>query len=606
MAINPGDKAVGGTFTKPPALPVVERTPVAPRFRWAKRYDSRMISVLPGNIATPVSAITHIASAAPDTISVRIPAMKDVALNSLAGTGQKKRGNTLPHHSTSRRRLVILAAGFAILLVLLQIWQLPRIAGWTFFSFFDPGTALKGDWLISLGMKPAIDFGYTHGLASLMVAHWGFAILGRTPAAYLLMTSVMEVLMAVVIARFAVAMKLSRPALWFLFIALPIAIMPCYLTLTHPLEALLLLWAIAEQARGRRPRALAICTACLFVKPSMAYVYGFLLVIWTLIACYREKDHRRALVRGLAPAMVTGVLMAAAMTWRFGIKSLLLTIVPITGMRTYKDTHFGFFSGSGLQFWWPAYHPWYYYIITPAGIWLVMSAILLWVLLIRGLRKKNTREAGRKTHPAGGLLTDWIYRPSHWRETAISIGLMHIAFVLGFYGWKYAWQYYSYLPVLFTALVISRCGVRQVQVATVLGILAVGSQVRNTGLTFWCWQNKIRNKHTGYLWAYSQQYAQWQYVCRRVRGHPTLILSNGYLPWMPKGMSMPLSWFPEPGIPTTIEMRRLKSEALAAHYIVVRHGYGKFGLWVNPAFASVRHQFSLQWQGKYFSILRKD
>ena len=499
-----------------------------------------------------------------------------------------------------------MGAGFAILLVLLQIWQLPRIAGWTFFSFFDPGTALKGDWLISMGMKPAIDFGYTHGLASLIAAHWGFVILGRTPAAYLVMTSVMEVLMAVMIARFAVAMKLSRPALWFLFVALPIAIMPCYLTLTHPLEALLLLWAIAEQAAGRRQRALAICTACLFVKPSMAYVYGLSLVIWTIIDCYRHERRWSGLLRRVAPAMVTGVLMAAAMIGRFGIKSLLLTIVPITGMRTYKDTHFGFFSDSGLRFWSPAYHPWYYYVITPAGVWLAMSAILLWVLLIRGLRQNNTPGNTRKTHPVGGLITDWVHAPNRWMETAISIGLMHIAFVLGFYGWKYAWEYYSYLPVLFTALVISRCRARQVQLATVLGILALGSQARNTGLTFWCWQNKTRDKQTGYLWAYPQQLTQWRYVCRKVRGHRTLILSNGYLPWMPKGMTMPLSWFPEPGIPTAIEMRRLKSEALAAHYIVVRHGYGKFGLWVNPAFAPVRHRFSLVWQGQYFSIWRKD
>ena len=112
--------------------------------------------------------------------------------------------DTLPTAKpTPLRRFWMLGAGLAILLLLLQLWQLPRIAGWTFFSFFDPGTALKGDWLISVGMKPAIDFGYTHGLASLVIAHWGFAVLGRTPAAFLIMTSVMEVLMALAIARFA-------------------------------------------------------------------------------------------------------------------------------------------------------------------------------------------------------------------------------------------------------------------------------------------------------------------------------------------------------------------------------------------------------------------
>ncbi|MGC8553592.1 MAG: hypothetical protein ACP5O7_12115 [Phycisphaerae bacterium] len=503
-----------------------------------------------------------------------------------------------------RPRFWLLAGAIAMVLLTLQLLELPRIAGWTFFSFYDPGTALKGDLLISMGMKPAIDFGYTHGLASLMVAHWGFALLGRTPMAFLLMTAIIEVFMAMAIARFAQAMQLSKPALWFLFAALPVAVMPCYLTLTHPLEAMLLLWAIAEQACGRRERALALCTACLFVKPSMAYVYGLLLIIWTLADWSRHERNLAGLWRRTAPAIITGVLMAAAMIWRFGIRSLLLTIIPITGMRTYSDTHFGFFSASGLRFWWPAHHSWLYFADTPAGIWLLMSEILLWVLVIGGLGHKPNRPMACSTVRVGGLLADWAYARSYWMETAISIALMHIAFVLGFYGWKNAWEYYSYLPVLFTALVISRCRARQVQLAAVLGLLAVCSQARSASLTLWCWHGKVRTHQTGYLWAYPQQYAQWQYVCQRVTGRRTLILTNGYLPWMPKGMSMPLSWFPEPGIPTAIEMHRLKGEALAAHYIVVRRDYGKFGLWANPAFAPVRRRFDLLWRGTYFSIWR--
>ncbi|NNM85183.1 MAG: hypothetical protein HKL96_05435 [Phycisphaerales bacterium] len=498
----------------------------------------------------------------------------------------------------------LFAGAIALLLLTLQLLQLPRIAGWTLFSFYDPGTALKGDLLISMGMKPAIDFGYTHGLASLLAAHWGFALLGRTPMAFLLMTAIMEVFMAVAVARFAQAMQLSKPALWFLFAALPVAVMPSYLTLTHPLEAMFLLWAIAEQACGRRERALALCTACLFIKPSMAYVYGLLLIIWTIADWSRHERNLPGLWRRTELAIVTGLVMAVAMIWRFGIRSLLLTIIPITGMRTYTDTRFGFFSRSGLRFWWPAHHNWLYFVATPAGIWLLMSVILLWVLVIRGLSHKSDRPVASGTIRVGGLLADWVHTRSCWTETAISIAIMHIAFVLGFYGWKYSWEYYSYLPVLFTALVISRCQARQVQLAAVLGLLAVSSQARSASLMLWCWHDKVRTRETGYLWAYPQQYAQWQDVCKRVKGHRTLILTNGYLPWMPKGMSMPLSWFPEPGIPTAIEMRRLKHEALAAHYIVVRRDYDKSGLWANPAFAPVRQRFNRLWHGQYFSIWR--
>ena len=534
----------------------------------------------------------------------RIPAMNSDSLSPSSSNPKQSADVKVNRGGAVPWRFWPLAAALALVLLLLQFLQLPRIAGWTFFSFYDPGTALKGDLLISMGMRPAIDFGYTHGLASLMVAHWGFLLLGRTPAAFLIMTSVMEVLMALAIARFALAMRLSRPALWFLFLALPVAIMPCYLTLTHPLEALLLLWAIAEQASGRRERALAICTACLFVKPSMAYVYGLLLVIWTFWDWFRSTRSIAELLRRIAPAIMVGLLMAGAMIWRFGLTSLLLTIVPITGLRTYDDTHFGFFSGSGLRFWSPLVHSWYYYLVTPAGIWIVMSVILLLVVLFRGLGKRHTGERGLRKLLTGGLIGDFVREPDAFMETALSMALMHVAFVLGFYGWKYSWEYYSYLPVLFTAVVISRCRRRQVQLATVLGILAVCSQLRNAAIVGSSWEYKVRNRQTGWLWAYEPQLAQWRYVVRKVGGHRTLILSNGYLPWMPKGMSMPLSWFPEPGIPTAIEMRRLRREALAAHYIVVRRGYGKYGLWVNPAFASVRREFSMVWQGTYFSIWR--
>lgn len=64
-------------------------------------------------------------------------------------------------------------------LILVQIFELPKIADWSLFAFYDPGTAFKGDVLISAGLKPGIDFGYTHGLASLIFAHWALKFFGR-------------------------------------------------------------------------------------------------------------------------------------------------------------------------------------------------------------------------------------------------------------------------------------------------------------------------------------------------------------------------------------------------------------------------------------------
>src|SRR5271156_1428761 len=164
-----------------------------------------------------------------------------------------------------KHKWLILFITLAALVLGLMYYNLPDNYDWTFFGFYDTGTVIKGDQLITdYGFKPAIDFGYTHGLATLIVSHWGFDLLGRTPSAVLIMMAVFEALMALAIARLVMAMQTNARAGIFLFCALPIAVMPCYLTLTHPLEAFLILWALAEHACGRRGQALALCAAAIF------------------------------------------------------------------------------------------------------------------------------------------------------------------------------------------------------------------------------------------------------------------------------------------------------------------------------------------------------
>ncbi len=463
--------------------------------------------------------------------------------------------------------------------------ELPRLADWAFFSFYDPGTALKGDVLVSMGMKPGIDFGYTHGLATLIFAHIGFALLGRTVWAYLAMTAFLEMLMGMALARFAAAMGLRSWPLIFLLCALPVAIMPCYLTLTHPLEALLLMWAIGEEAAGRRSVALAICTACLFVKPSMGYVYGLLLVLWTLWDFRRRHEGISGLWRRTWPALTTAVAMSLLTAGVFGWRSLLLTILPLTGMKTYHDTHFGFFLGSGLDFWSPLKHDPAYYIITPAGIWLLCAALTIWwvLRLLPRLRR--------------GL-------PEAQVETLVSIGLMLLAFLIGFYGWVKSWEYYAYLPILFVATWLAMAKTSRRLVAG-LCVLALLSQSTHAVLSLWSWTGKLRNRQTGGLWIYPIQYQDWQSVCAETRGKKTLVLSNGYLVWMPPNWHMPLSWFPEPGIPTRREMARIKAAADGARRVVTWNEYEALSVWNNPAMRANKADFKKVWHSHYFTVWAK-
>ena len=468
------------------------------------------------------------------------------------------------------------------ILIGLMVIQLPRLADWAFFSFYDPGTALKGDALISMGMKPAIDFGYTHGLATLIIAHIGFAILGRTAWAFLAMTAFLELLMGMAIARFAAAMQLESWPRIFLICALPVAIMPCYLTLTHPLEALLLLWAIAEQASGKRRRALAICTACLFVKPSMGYVYGLFLVIFTLWDVLRKKGGVALLWKETWPAMAAGVGMGLLTAGVFGIRSLVLTILPLTGMKTYQDTHFGFLLGSGMDFWSPFRHSAGYYFITPAGIWLLCAGITI-VLTLRFLPQLRR-----------GL-------PDCRTETCVSMGLMLLAFLLGFYGWVKSWEYYAYLPILFLAAWLATVKISRRWLAA-LCALAILSQSTHAVLSVWSWTGKLQNRETGGLWIYPIQYQDWQAVQKATQGKRTLVLSNGFMLWMPQNWHMPLSWFPEPGIPTPLELGRIGHEILLARRVVTWNTYGNKNVWNNPAMAAEKARFKKVWSGNYFTV----
>ncbi len=482
----------------------------------------------------------------------------------------------------ARWRLPAVIAGVLLALMLLQ---LPVIADWSSFAFYDPGTALKGDLLICMGFKPAVDFGYTHGLATLLFARAGFWLLGRTPWAFLIMTALLEICMALAIAAFARAMHIRGAARIFLFCALPLAVMPVYLTLTHPLEALLIMWAIAEQACGRRPRALAICTACLFVKPSMAYVYGFLLTVWTLWDWRHSGGGIADLFKRTWLATATAMVATVVTLLAFGPVSLARTIVPLTGMKTYHDTHFGFFAASGFAFWSPFIHGILYYFITPAGSYLACALATAAVGALLLARRRR------------GL-------PSRRTQTLLSMAIMLGAFLFGFYGWPNSWQYYSYLPALFVAAALATAP-RARPCIIAASVLVVLGQATNAGIAIGAWVVKARYQQTGGLWVYPRQYAAWKRVLAVTAGQPTLVMSNGYLPWMPPGMVMPLSWFPEPGIPTKIELRRVAKQALRAKYVVTWNAYGKMSLWNQRDFAAVRSRFFLLKKEKYFCVWRQ-
>ena len=109
-----------------------------------------------------------------------------------------------------------------------------------------------------------------------MIGRSWFALLGQTPEAYAAAMLMFDLLIAWGLARCAYALRAGPVGVILILFTMLATTLGSYINLAHACEATLICHALAEHANGRRPRALALLTACLFAKPVMAYLYGFL------------------------------------------------------------------------------------------------------------------------------------------------------------------------------------------------------------------------------------------------------------------------------------------------------------------------------------------
>ena len=92
-------------------------------------------------------------------------------------------------------------------------------------------------------------------------------------------------------------------------IAAPILVPPTHSNLGHALETVLLAFALAEQARGRRSSALTLATLAALSKPSLAYPAGLAILVGIAAELRREPGPIGPKVaRLLGPAAATGTL----------------------------------------------------------------------------------------------------------------------------------------------------------------------------------------------------------------------------------------------------------------------------------------------------------
>ncbi|HEX9000990.1 MAG TPA: hypothetical protein VGB07_13885 [Blastocatellia bacterium] len=460
--------------------------------------------------------------------------------------------------------------------------QLPASYDFANFVFYDPGAALRLDHVVAQGYQPTIDFGYPYGLLTLMIGRAFFAVAGRTPAGYLLFMFLAEA--AIVWGIWRLAARWNWLTICFLMAAMPHAIIPVYVHLTHPLEAALILHLLADLAIGRRARALALATACLFIKPSMAYGLGLILLILILMRTLREKKRWTSFASSLLPATLTGVVCITVSVLTFGVSPLINTILPLVGARSYQALDFGLF-GNGRTFWWPnltgAAQYAKYYFSTPAGFWLVCT----FLLVIFGLHS----------------LFHLYRRSNEADETVATIAICHLFFLTIFFGWPGSWTYYSSMLVLGAGFGLTVYRVRPALIVA-LTLLALAGNLgtwKNLANTR---QYAKRSTETAGLWAYTDQANEWEHIRALAGKREIYYLNNGCPELLFPNVRGPITFFLSPAMETPKEIERIQQDLEKAEVVVTFNQGPVLDPWHWDEFAKQRAEFVDTWQGKYLTV----
>ncbi|WP_169973277.1 hypothetical protein [Tautonia rosea] len=452
----------------------------------------------------------------------------------------------------------VLTVGF----VGLFLARFPTVSTFDNFLFADWGANLTVQALLDRGEQPIVDYFYPYGLLPLLLGRFGFGLFEKTPQTYLGFMVLSHVFAAWGMARLASALRVGVPGVVFLIVTIPYALPSTHPSLSHALETVLICHALAEQARGRRHIALALATAAVLTKPSMAYVLGLVLlgfIARELIG--RTSDRLREGWSQIRPAFLTALGFGVVLAVVFGIRPLIGSILPLQVASLYRDADYGFFFGTGRRFWLPDNAGVRHYLGTQLGFWLASTV----ALIAGGLRvlalaiRREGRDARNESLSHG-----------HVREIVLTCAILHMSFLCFFFAGEVSWLYYSYLLILgITAL--GGLGAPWPLVVAILATLALVADRSIPGEVVAAWDGGSFSADSRGLWTSPEQQAEWQEVLRRVEGHPTAVLSMaGAAPVLYPDHFLPsVTLFLLPGMEGTIDTHRMARHIQSAELVLV-------------------------------------
>jgi hypothetical protein len=434
--------------------------------------------------------------------------------------------------------------------LLLAFLEIPRTATFTWFGFGDLGVNLALQSMLDRGLAPTVDFSYIYGLLSIPATRAWLSLFGRTPWAYLGAMMVFNMLVAWGVARCALALRSGFPGLALFCFAMPNLRTLGYTTFAHATEAVLICHALAEHAAGRRSKALTLLTICLFFKPAMAYLYGCLLVL-LLLRRAGGVEGWRSFAASLVPAAAVGLILAGVTIAGYGPSALVETALPLRATANYRLMNYGFFTGTGRDFWLPEEPTLFYYVWSPAGHYLIGTIILMTVGLASLVRLARNREDLNA-------------------EIVVCTALIHILYITMLYAGRMSWTYYYSLMIVGLAALASR-GRSFALLVTVLAVLTLmgfrfGQAYIRTG-----WTQLQRTAETAGLWTEAEVIAEWRQVLSALDGRRTAVLSiqGGGLPEILPGFAQSEILYPNRGLPLETELRRKLHQVATAEAVLI-------------------------------------
>jgi len=515
----------------------------------------------------------------------------------------------------SSPRIVLILLIVEVCLLYLLRW--PLSYNFNNFAFWDNGSYLVAHFLLQQGHQVFSYFGWQYGLLPLFIQELGFHLFGATPASFMCLSAPCVMTVAVVMGRIAL-LESGTAGRILIILSLPL-ILSFPLDLPHSLEPALLSLGLLSQAKGQHGRALAFATAACFTKPSMGYLYGLVLLLFIFLAsrelivppgvedsnprpsyawlrrvrrgslpCRREGLRFSNPMLSLVPAVCTGFGLFLLLSMIFGWKTVLQSLLPLSGARAYRALHLGW-SGIAKEL---LYFPgvkFGYYIGTPVTFWVTATVYLTAAAAAVWPIARNTEQRTEN------------------REMILTCAILHLGFIALFYGFPASWIYYAYVLV---------AGIIATQVwpvaGTAIGVLCVLAALANySGIraALSAWKTMEANGSTAGLFAASDECAEWNYVVSLVkRESPALFTNFGEAQLLFPWLSAPAGAFIVPGVVTDGEILR-EAQTLRTAGTVIVPAIPRLGNalknWPGPEFSGVLKDTTLVFNGTYFQVYRR-